>query len=322
MTSSKRTSEPPERPLPEVAQSFNYAALDTETRIVVQQRTSEIKERLRDAARATWEVGQKLVDVRNCLEYGQFNLWLKTEFQWSRSTAYNYINIFESFGSCPNFGQLDIAISALYLLAAPSTPETAREEALERAVEGETISSTKAKAIANHHKKLAGFSNASEPVTINISAETIEKESTSCAEAELVERTQQNQSPINEEVLVDEVVQNKPAIEDQSEQEIRGKEVETELLPSEISNSEQAIPEGELNSSIKDQRARQMERQSISVTEICKNLIASIEYLHREDIVDLIDPLSLKSLMEQLTILFERTEVSLKKRCNSSYSNN
>ncbi len=67
----------------------------------------------------------------------------------------------------------------------------------------------------------------------------------------------------------------------QSEQELLGKEVGTEPL-SRISNSEQATPEGELNASIKDQRVRQMERESSSVAEICKSLIANIEYLHRE----------------------------------------
>ncbi len=119
MTLSELPFELPEQPLQEVAQSIDYAALDTETIIVVKQCAYENKKRLRDVAQAPWEVGQKLVDVRNRLEYGQFNLWLKAEFQWSRSTAYKYINIFESFGSCPKFGQLDIAISALYLLAAP-----------------------------------------------------------------------------------------------------------------------------------------------------------------------------------------------------------
>lgn len=317
MTLSELPFELPEQPLQEVAQSFDYAVLDTETRIVVRQRASEIKERLRDVAQATWEVGQKLVDVRSRLEYGQFNLWLKTEFQWSRSTAYKYINIFESFGSCPQFGQLDIAISVLYLLAAPSTPKTAREEALERAFEGETITSTKAKAIADHHKNLARSSNATELITVDTTAETIEKESTPRTETEQAQQTH----PINEKALGNDVVQDNLNDASQFDQELLGKEAELESPQSKIGNSEQAIPEGELNSSVEDQRMRQMERESISVTEICKSLIANIEYLHREDIVDLIDPSSLKSLMQQLTILFEKTEVSLKKRCDSNYFN-
>jgi beta-mannanase len=98
----------PSRIPPELPDSrrFDYSTLDPETRVFVQQRTSEIKQRLRAAARTIWEIGQNLVEVRDRLEFGQFHDWLRGEFQWSRSTAYNYINVFISFGSCPKFGQL------------------------------------------------------------------------------------------------------------------------------------------------------------------------------------------------------------------------
>ncbi len=62
-------------------------------------------------------------------------------------------NVFEKFSSCPNFGQLNIAASALYLLAASSIPDEARKEALESAKGGETITYSKAKAIISRYKK-------------------------------------------------------------------------------------------------------------------------------------------------------------------------
>lgn len=161
--------------------NFDYTALDSKTRIVVQQCTSEIKERLWDAAQAIWEIGQKLVDVRNCLSYGQFNSWLKAEFQWSRSTAYNYINVFKIFGSCPNFRQLDIAASALYLLATSSIPEEARKKALESAKAGETITYSKAKAIISQYKKSSQTNKDQQPFTINVSAESLERKSSTTA---------------------------------------------------------------------------------------------------------------------------------------------
>lgn len=65
-----------------------------------------------------------------------------------------------------------------------------------------------------------------------------------------------------------------------------------------------------------------MEEENTSVTEIYKNLTVTLEYLYREDLFDLIDPLSLKSLIEKLTLLVEKSQVSLKKRFDSSYSNN
>ncbi|BAZ49789.1 hypothetical protein NIES4103_24010 [Nostoc sp. NIES-4103] len=164
---------------------FNYAALDCKTRIVVQQRTREIKERLEDAVQAIWQIGQKLVEVRNCLSYGQFTCWLKTEFQWSRSTAYNYINVFETFGSCPNFGQLNIAPSALYLLAAPSTCKEAREEALESAKLGETVTYSKAKAIVGKHKKSSQPKNDNQSIDIDPCIEPLESKSSAAVKPDL-----------------------------------------------------------------------------------------------------------------------------------------
>ncbi len=170
-----------EKPLSDEAHNFDYAALDSKTLEVVQQRTSEIKERLRDTAQAIWEIGQKLVDVRNCLSYGEFNSWVKTEFQWSRSTAYNYINVFEKFSSCPNFGQLNIAASALYLLAASSIPDEARKEALESARVGETITYSKAKAIISRYKKSSQINKDEQSFTINVSAQPLERKSSTAA---------------------------------------------------------------------------------------------------------------------------------------------
>jgi hypothetical protein len=72
---------------------FDYEILDSEQRQVIQQRTGEIKERLRRSAQDIWEIGQKLADVRSRLKHGHFETWLKAEFGWSRRTAYNFINV-------------------------------------------------------------------------------------------------------------------------------------------------------------------------------------------------------------------------------------
>ena len=50
MTSQQPPSRLPEQPSEPKALDFDYAALDAETRIVVQQRTSEIKTLMRRAA--------------------------------------------------------------------------------------------------------------------------------------------------------------------------------------------------------------------------------------------------------------------------------
>ena len=143
----------------QIAVCFDYEILAPDQRVMVQQRTGEIRERLRRSAQDIWEIGRKLVEVRSCLKYGQFDVWLKAEFGWSRRTAYNFINVYEAFQDCANLAQVDIATSVLYLLAAPSTPTEVREEVLQRAkagdrvthkdvrqtLQGETLSQTEAK---------------------------------------------------------------------------------------------------------------------------------------------------------------------------------
>lgn len=119
--------------------SFDYKVLELENRNVVWQRTEEIKERLHRAAQDIWEIGQKLAEVRSRLKHGQFETWLKAEFGWSHRTAYNFINVYEAFGKPANFAEIDIAASALYLLAAPSTPENIRTQFVQRARAGEKI---------------------------------------------------------------------------------------------------------------------------------------------------------------------------------------
>lgn len=134
---------------------FDYEVLDAQQRLVVQQRTGEIRESLRRSAQEIWEIGQKLADVRLRLKHGQFEAWLKGEFGWSRRTAYNFINVYEAFGERANLAQIEIATSALYLLAAPSTPQEVRSEVLQRAKEGETVTHKELRQVIKEEKLLS-----------------------------------------------------------------------------------------------------------------------------------------------------------------------
>ncbi len=123
----------------QIKTSFNYETVEAGNRTVIQQRTEEIKQRLRRAAQDIWEVGQKLVEVRSWLKHGQFEAWLKVEFGWSHRTAYNFISVYETFQDSANFAVIDVAASALYLLAAPSTPHDVRDGFLKQAQAGKKI---------------------------------------------------------------------------------------------------------------------------------------------------------------------------------------
>jgi phage N-6-adenine-methyltransferase len=127
-----------------------YASLDVETRIVVQQRTSEIKTLMGRTAQDIIEIGQKLIEVKARLGHGLFGAWLHSEFEWSERTAQNFMTVAEVFKSA-TVADL-IPSKALYLLAAPSTPESARDEVLERAGQGERITYNKTREIVQEHQ--------------------------------------------------------------------------------------------------------------------------------------------------------------------------
>lgn len=132
--------------------NFEYGILEAETRRVVQQHTNDIKSLMRRTARDIIDIGHKLIEAKQHLGHGSFRNWLKSEFNWSVSTATKFMQVAEQF-KCVNFTHLNMPASTLYLIAAPSIPKDARVEILERASNGENMGYTKSKAIVSQHKK-------------------------------------------------------------------------------------------------------------------------------------------------------------------------
>lgn len=156
---------------------FDYEILTAEQRKLVRQRTGEIRERLQRSAQDIWEIGQRLADVRDKIKYGQFESWLKAEFGWSRRTAYNFIKVYETFGERANLAQVNVAASALYLLAAESTPKEVKEEYLLKAKKGEKIT----------HKELR--SQIQQTKQKSVAVEDIPEDDTAIAPASLSQDT-------------------------------------------------------------------------------------------------------------------------------------
>ena len=102
------------------------------------------------------EIGAKLADVRSRLENGTFKHWLDAEFpEWSQRTAYHFIKVWEQYGSA-EFSIDKIAPSGLYLLAAPSTPDAARETVKRLAQGGQSVSYSTVKKIVGQAKEELG----------------------------------------------------------------------------------------------------------------------------------------------------------------------
>jgi DUF3102 family protein len=84
------------------------------------------------------EIGRRLTEAKAIAGHGGWLPWLEREFAWKERNARNFMTVYEMSKSA-KFADLDIPISGLYLLAAPSTPEAARAEILDRAEQGEKI---------------------------------------------------------------------------------------------------------------------------------------------------------------------------------------
>ena len=82
------------------------------------------------------ENGRDLLEVKERLEHGQFQKWVEGNFPWSYRTAVNMMNVAKNL-KVQDSSLLSFANETLFLLAQNSTPETAREEAIERAGDGE-----------------------------------------------------------------------------------------------------------------------------------------------------------------------------------------
>jgi hypothetical protein len=136
-------------PVVDVA-TFDYGGLDEQTRILVQERTGEIKGLMRRTVEDILAIGQKLVEVKAHLAHGQFGTWLQSEFRWSQDTAENFMRVAKRFGEIPNVAEF--APSVLYVLAAPSTPEAAIEEAIHISRGSEQITVKNVRAIVRRHQ--------------------------------------------------------------------------------------------------------------------------------------------------------------------------
>ncbi len=127
---------------------FDYTALDASTSQFVKVQTGEIRGLMKRTVESIFEIGQRLIIVKERLGHGRFGSWLETEFDWDERTARRFMSVAENLkNKSDKLSEVDFAPSALYVLASPSTPESARDEAFARAKAGESITYKAAKDI-------------------------------------------------------------------------------------------------------------------------------------------------------------------------------
>ena len=113
---------------------------------------AEIRQLRKRAVGGILEIGRRLAECKKLVGRGNWLAWLDQQFGWDERTAQRFMSVHEFAGKSDKLSDLSIGVSALYLLAAPSTPDTARDEIVRRNKAGERLSTTEIKRIAQRHK--------------------------------------------------------------------------------------------------------------------------------------------------------------------------
>ncbi|MFN6462849.1 MAG: DUF3102 domain-containing protein [Nostoc sp. DedVER02] len=115
----------------------------------------DTRRRLKRSAIDIYCIGLNLLEAQNIIEHGEFLPWLRQEFGMGKTSAYEFIHVAKAFEpKFPIIGNLinNITSTALYKLAAPSTCQAARDEAIDIAKAGEVVNTDVAKNLIDKYK--------------------------------------------------------------------------------------------------------------------------------------------------------------------------
>ncbi len=132
---------------------FDYSTLNLNIQDVEFLKSKELSIKVR-TSQTIFENGRDLLEAKEKVGHGNFLKWVEGCFPWSQDTANRYMNVAKSFQNTHGAEFQKIQAKALYLLSAPSTPEVVRQEAVELAESGETVTHAKAKELAAENKEI------------------------------------------------------------------------------------------------------------------------------------------------------------------------
>lgn len=149
-----------------ITPEFDYSVLSTQQLTIVKFCESEIDDILRASS---YHIGKILIKVKEELGHGHFGDWLQSNrWGWSERTAQKMINIAINFKSAET-ADLFPNRETQALLAAPSTPEAARERAIEAVENGDVVTHAKAKEIIEKEKQIEAITKKCEELEEKLS---------------------------------------------------------------------------------------------------------------------------------------------------------
>lgn len=125
---------------------FNYEEIESSLVSDLKAVAERIRLRLKKTAEDIIEIGKDLIQVKEKLEHGQFTPWLQAEFDISERTARRFMKVAELFESKTDTVSV-LTPKALYELSAPSTPESVRNEVMEKLGKGDIVKAKEIQAL-------------------------------------------------------------------------------------------------------------------------------------------------------------------------------
>jgi hypothetical protein len=128
------------------------AVIQIEHESFAREVADRIRSRMMHTVQGVIEIGRDLIAVKERLGHGNFLPWIDREFRMTDKSAERFMSVAERFGD--KFDSVsNLSLTALYELAAPSTPEEVRTEVAERAATGESVTAAEVKELKNRIKE-------------------------------------------------------------------------------------------------------------------------------------------------------------------------
>ncbi|AWN39845.1 DUF3102 domain-containing protein [Methylobacterium durans] len=118
---------------------FSYDGMDPESATRLQALTNDIRKLTRTTSEIIFEIGERLGTAKGIVRHGEWGSYLEREFGWTERTAQRFMNVHETFRDKSDIVSV-LGPTALYLLAAPSVPQTVRDSVEVRLQQGERLS--------------------------------------------------------------------------------------------------------------------------------------------------------------------------------------
>lgn len=117
---------------------FDYGALPVEVGISGRIIGERLRTRLKRTVQDIIESGKDLISIKPNLE-GCFDAWFEHETGLDRQMAYKFIAAADRFGDGAYNNYTALSPTVIYLLSAPSTPESVIDRAIEQAEAGDKV---------------------------------------------------------------------------------------------------------------------------------------------------------------------------------------